>query len=401
VGEGTRYRQIVDLVQRALTERPAMLKTADRLAGPFVWGVLLLAAAAAAAWSVIDPSRAVWVAVAVLIVTCPCALSLATPAALLSAAGALARRGVLVQRLDALETLAHTDTACLDKTGTLTQDKLVLAHIDMPERTDRGFMLAQAASLAALSHHPLSRALASALPAPAGDWRQAHEVTGQGMEAHDAEGRRWRLGSPAWAGVVSTASRPTVVIACVDEPALNACFEFDEALRPDTIVALQGLQAQGLQLHLLSGDAPASVQAMAARLGLASAQCAARPEDKLAAVSHLQSHGRRVLMVGDGVNDGPVLARADVSFALSHGSALAQARADFIVLGSRLAEVPATRALAVRTLRVMRQNLAWALAYNVACVPLALAGLLPPWLAGAGMALSSLGVVLNALRLSR
>jgi P-type Cu2+ transporter len=402
VGEGTRYRQIVDLVQRALTERPAMLQTADRLAGPFVWGVLLLAAAAAAAWSVIDPSRAVWVAVAVLIVTCPCALSLATPAALLSAAGALARRGVLVQRLDALETLARTDTACLDKTGTLTQDKLVLARIAMPDGSDRGFVLSHAASLAALSRHPLSRALAQALPTPAGDWRQAHEVAGQGVEAFDARGRRWRLGSPAWAGVVSTAERPTVALSCMDEPAqLSACFEFDEALRPDTMAALQGLQAQGVQMHLLSGDAPASVHAMAARLGLASAQGGTSPEDKLAAVSRLQSHGHRVLMVGDGVNDGPVLARADVSFALSHGSALAQQRADFIVLGSRLAEVPATRALAIRTLRVMRQNLGWSLAYNLACVPLALAGLLPPWLAGAGMALSSLGVVLNALRLSR
>ena len=203
-------------------------------------------------------------------------------------------------------------------------------------------------------------------------------------------------------GVASNAARPSVAVSCIDEPlCLHACFEFDEALRPDTMTALDDLRAQGLSIHLLSGDAPASVQAMAARLGLASAQGGARPEDKLAAVSRLQGLGRRVLMVGDGVNDGPVLARADVSFALSHGSAIAQARADFIVLGSRLAQVPATRALAVRTLRVMRQNLGWSVAYNLACVPLALAGWLPPWLAGAGMALSSLGVVLNALRLAR
>ncbi|HET7795677.1 MAG TPA: cation-translocating P-type ATPase [Rhizobacter sp.] len=402
VGEGTRYRQIVDLVQRALTERPAMLQTADRLAGPFVWGVLLLAAAAAAAWSVIDPSRALWVAVAVLIVTCPCALSLATPAALLSAAGALARRGVLVQRLDALETLAHTDTACLDKTGTLTQDKLVLAHIDMPEGADRGAMLARAASLAALSRHPLSRALAEALPTPAGDWHEVREVPGQGLEALDEQGRRWRLGAPAWAGVQSGAERPVVACACLDGHAQEqACFEFDEALRPDTAAAVQSLRGQGVQIHLLSGDADASVRAMARRLGIVQVQAGARPEDKLATMAALQAGGHSVLMVGDGVNDGPVLARADVSFALAHGSALAQQRADFIVLGSRLAEVPATRALAIRTLRVMRQNLGWSLAYNAACVPLALAGLLPPWVAGAGMALSSLFVVLNALRLSR
>lgn len=402
VGEGTRYRQIVDLVQRALTERPAMLRAADRIAGPFVWGVLLLAAAAAAAWSVVDPARAVWVAVAVLIVTCPCALSLATPAALLCAAGALARRGVLVQRLDALEALAQVDTACLDKTGTLTQDKLVLAHIAIPEGADRGHVLAMASSLAALSRHPLSRALAEALPAPAVQWREVREVAGQGLEALDAQGRLWRLGSPQWVGAELNAARPVVACVCLDPASQErAHFEFDEALRPDTVGALQGLRAQGLQIHLLSGDSGPSVQATARRLGLRSAQAGATPEDKLGAMARLQSHGHRVLMVGDGVNDGPVLARADVSFALAHGSALAQQRADFIVLGSRLAEVPATRALAVRTVRVMRQNLFWALSYNAACVPLALAGLLPPWLAGAGMALSSLAVVLNALRLNR
>ncbi len=402
VGEGTRYQQIVDLVQRALTERPAMLGLADRLAGPFVWGVLLLAAMAAAAWSVIDPSRALTVAVAVLIVTCPCALSLAAPAALLSAAGALARRGVLVQRLAALETLARTDTACIDKTGTLTQDRLVLAHIALHPQADRAQMLACASSLAALSQHPLARALVQALPAAPGGWREVREVAGQGMQARDAQGRMWRLGSSAWAGIGTAAQRPVVACAPVDGlPQEQARFEFDESLRPGAMAAVAALQRQGLQLHLLSGDAPASVQVIAERLQLSHAMGGATPERKLQAVSELQAQGHRVLMVGDGVNDGPVLARADVSFALAHGSALAQSRADFIVLGSRLSEVPAARALALRTVRVMRQNLGWALAYNLACVPLALIGLLPPWAAGAGMALSSLGVVLNALRLSR
>jgi Cu2+-exporting ATPase len=402
VGEGTRYRQIVDLVQRALTERPALLRTADRWAGPFLWGVLLVAALAAAAWSVIDPSRALWVAVSVLIVTCPCALSLAAPAALLSAAGALARRGVLVQRLDALETLARTDTACLDKTGTLTQDRLVLAHIGLHEGCDRGAMLARAASLAALSRHPLSRALALALPAPTGDWSAVQEIAGHGIQARDAQGRLWQLGSPTWVGVHASAERPVVAFAQVAGRAEDmAVFEFDEALRPDTAQALQQLRAQGLEIELLSGDSQASVDAVARRLNIAHARGGATPEGKLAALSTLQAEGHCVLMVGDGVNDGPVLARADVSFALAHGSALAQQRSDFIVLGSRLAAVPAARSLALRTVRVMRQNLAWALLYNAACVPLALLGMLPPWLAGAGMAISSLVVVLNALRLSR
>ncbi|MBC7991624.1 MAG: cadmium-translocating P-type ATPase, partial [Rhizobacter sp.] len=404
IGEGTRYQQIVELLQHALTQRPGVMRAVDRLAGPFLLGVLLLAALAAAVWSVIDPSRAVWVAVSVLIVTCPCALSLATPAALLSAAGGLARRGVLVQRLDAIEALAHVDTACFDKTGTLTEDRLVLAATVLTPAAHRNFLLGRAASLAALSHHPLSAALVQSLPAQQHGWREVNEVAGQGITAIDEHGRTWRLGAPAWVGVhgVSLAARPRV--ACAPWPSApdeQVCFEFDEALRADAHHAVQRLGEQGLAMQLLSGDAPASVQAIASRLGLTHAQGSATPEDKLAAIAKLQADGHRVLMVGDGLNDGPVLARADVSFALAHGSALAQQRSDFIVLGSRLGEVPAAHQLARRTLRVMRQNLAWALGYNAACVPLALAGLLPPWAAGAGMALSSLGVVLNALRLSR
>jgi len=402
VGEGTRYRQIVDLVQRALTERPALMRTADRWAGPFLWAVLLMSAGAAAVWSVVDPSRALWVAVSVLIVTCPCALSLAAPAAVLSAVGALARRGVLVQRLEALEALARTDTACFDKTGTLTQDRLVLAHIDIPAGADRGQLLSQSAELAVLSQHPLSRALAKALPSKPGPWRDVREVAGQGIEARDALGHLWRLGSPAWVGVRVAARRPVVVCARVAVSAEEAAvFEFDEALRPDASQALHSLRAQGVEVLMLSGDSQASANAAGKRLNIDHAHGGATPEDKLAMLSGLQALGRCVLMVGDGVNDGPVLARADVSFALAHGSALAQQKSDFIVLGSRLAEVPATRALALRTVRVMRQNLAWALFYNAACVPLALVGWLPPWAAGLGMATSSLVVVVNSLRLAR
>lgn len=403
LGEGTRYQQIVELLQNALTQRPRMLRLADRWAGPFLLGVLLLAALAAAVWSVIDPSRAVWVAVAVLIVTCPCALSLAAPAALLCATGGLARRGVLVQRLDAIEALGSADTAVFDKTGTLTQDRLVLAATELSPGADRAHLLACAASLAALSQHPLSVALVQALPQGPCAWHGLREVPGQGVEALDEQGRRWRLGAPEWVGVASAdAQRPRV--ACAPQPSSNdeqVLFEFDEALRPDAPEALRSLAAQGLSVRLLSGDAQGSVQSVAQRLGIAQAQGRAMPEDKLRAIETLQSQGHRVLMVGDGLNDGPVLARADVSFALAHGSALAQQRSDFIVLGSRLVEIPAALAHARKTLRVMRQNLLWALVYNASCVPLALMGYLPPWAAGLGMAASSLLVVLNALRLSR
>ncbi len=423
IGASTRHQQIASLVERALAERPGIVAAADRLAGPFLWAVLLLAAAAGAAWSLVDPSRALWVAVSVLIVTCPCALSLAAPAALLSAAGALARRGVLVQRLAAFEALARADVACFDKTGTLTQDQLVLAETVLDARADRAGLLARAASLAALSRHPLSRALHAAL-GPTADaattaWASVSEVPGRGIEAIDEDGRTWRLGAPDWVDSTATATASATATATASTPAVaiqrpvvafaavpsnereRVRFEFDEAVRPDAPQALADLRTLGLRVQLLSGDNPGAVQALAQRLSIADARGAATPETKLAVMTEMQARHHVVLMVGDGLNDGPVLARADASFALAHGSALAQQRSDFIVLGSRIAEVPAAVALARRTMRVVRQNLLWAALYNAVCVPLALAGLLPPWLAGAGMATSSLVVVLNALRLSR
>jgi Cu2+-exporting ATPase len=380
-----------------------LLRTADRLAGPFLWTVLALAAAAFAAWSVIDPSRALWIAVSVLIVTCPCALSLAAPTALLSAAGALARRGVLVQRLDAFEALARADIACFDKTGTLTQDRLALADTLIDARADAEELRARATSLAAQSRHPLSVALTRALPTARRAWSAVHEVPGQGLEATDDQDRRWRLGAPAWVGL-GPRERLRPSVACGPAgggPHEQVCFEFEEVLRPQAAEIVQTLHGQGLDVRLLSGDAPASVQAVAGKLGIARAQGGATPEAKLDAIASWQRAGHCVMMVGDGLNDGPVLARADVSFALSHGSALAQQRSDFIVLGSRLGELPFARGLAQRTMRVVRQSLAWAVIYNAACVPLAVAGWLPAWAAGAGMALSSLAVVLNALRLAR
>lgn len=408
VGHGTRHQQIVALMQRALTERPSTVRWADRVAAPFVGGVLLLAAAAFGVWMHIDPSRAVWVAVSILIVTCPCALSLAAPSALIAATGALARRGVLVQRLDALETLAQIDIACFDKTGTLTEDRLALAQVVWPDGGDLQAWQRRAAALAAHSRHPLSQALVRATPsedAASWPWHGVHEQAGQGLEALDADGRRWRLGSAAWVGVVppTDLARPAVWLAPQDGTAAppHARFEFDEVLRPDAAGLLRSLREQGIGLRLLSGDRAGAVQAVAQRLGLADAQHDATPQDKLASLRALQRQGRRVLMVGDGLNDGPVLAQADVSVALGHGAALAQQRADIVVLGSRLGEIAHARGVARRCAGIVRQNLAWAAGYNAVCVPLALLGWLPPWAAGLGMALSSLVVVGNALRLAR
>jgi len=411
VGADTRHEAIVALMRDALSQRPAAAKLADRVAGPFLWMVLALAIGAAAAWSVIDPSRAVWVAVSVLIVTCPCALALAVPAALVAAAGGLARRGVLVQRLDALETMTRLDRVFFDKTGTLTTNALQWQQTRLfhPNATmaSEAAARAVAASLAGWSRHPLSLALVAAEPAPPMlSWTEVQEHPGLGLEALDAAGRRWRLGAHDWACALR--ARPAElppdaalqVWLCADDGGC-AAFGFQEVLREGAAEAVQGLRAAGLRLSLLSGDDGARAQQLAAQLGLDDAVGAATPQRKLDELAAAQARGERVAMVGDGVNDAPVLARADVSLAMGQGALVARAQADAVLMSSRPLDIVQTLRVARRTMRIVRQNLVWALLYNLACVPLALLGYLPPWAAGLGMAASSTVVVLNALRAAR
>jgi P-type Cu2+ transporter len=401
VGADTRYEQIAALMREALTRRPESVRVADRIAGPFLAAVLLLALGAALVWWQIDPSRALWVAVSVLIVTCPCALSLAAPSALLAATSALARRGVLLRRVEALETLARVRHVMLDKTGTLTEAQPSLRSVrvidDGGHGVDTSALVARAAALAAWSAHPLSRALAAAHAAtPAPPWHDVREVPGCGIEARDAQGGVWRLGSAHWLGAGEGAG---LCFGRTAGPLL--AFDFDETLADGTAPAVQALQRSGASVTLLSGDTPERVQRLADRLDIASVIAAATPERKLAALGEHQARGEVVAMVGDGVNDAPVLAQADVSFAVAHGAQIARGSADAVLLSGRIGEVANAVQLARRTVRVMRQNLAWAALYNAACVPLALTGYLPPWAAGLGMAASSVFVVLNAMRLSR
>ncbi len=422
LGSGTRYQQIVNLVERALTQRPAFVQSTERMAGPFLWAVLALAIGAALLWQWIDPSRSIWVAVAILVVTCPCALSLGAPVTLLAAAGELARRGILVQRLDALESLDRATHVVLDKTGTLTEDRLTLGHVE--RLTSRG-SVAQvreiAASLAVYSVHPLSRAVAGdAARAPLTHrWFDVSEIPGQGLQGlgptlKDEPGATvmeaglwWRLGHPVWAGVewVQSLDRPAVWLACAERQegpwTPVARFEFDEVVRPQTREVLDWMGSRSLTVEVLSGDQPGSVAALASRLGLEHARGQCTPQDKLDRVGQIQADRGVVVMVGDGINDAPVLARADVSVAMGSGTALAQARADVIVLSNRIDAIRELIDMSQRTMRIVRQNLRWALAYNLIGVPLAATGVLSPLLAGTGMALSSLLVVLNALRLTR
>ena len=407
VGQDTRYAGIVALMERAAMEKPRLAQLADRIASPFMLAVLVAAAGAALWWWPESPSRAIGVAIAVLIVTCPCALSLATPAATLAAAGALARRGVLVRRLQALDACAAVDVVAFDKTGTLTQDRMGIASCRTRAGLDARGALEMAAALAQHSLHPASRTIADAAGTTAWTAGSSSEVAGSGVQGSVTsplfpQPRALRLGSALLCGVAAD-SPPNVgtQVHLADEHGWLATFDLDETLRVDALAAVHSLQAAGLQVELLSGDRAAAVSRLAARAGIDEARGGCSPEDKLARVRAAQRAGHRVLMVGDGVNDGPVLAAAHVSIAMGQGAPLAQATSDFIVPGGQLQMVPALLRHARRTHAVVRQNLAWAAAYNAVCVPLAIAGAMPPWLAGLGMATSSLLVVANSARLAR
>ena len=426
VGGDTRLESIVSMMRSAMTQRPAAARVADRWAAPFLWAVLLLAAAAAAVWSVLDPSRAVWVAVSVLIVTCPCALSLAAPATLVAAARGLARRGVLLQRLDAIEVLATASHFAFDKTGTLTEGGLQWRQTRLTAAgalrwADAAAALQVAAGLAAWSSHPLARALAELAHDPQQNtplgtpqntpqnmpyWLNVQEHAGRGLSASDAMGHEWRLGAAHWVDASLSASLSAaelgdarIWLGCDGQA--QAAFSVDEALRPGAAEALQALRDDGVQLLLISGDNAARTHALAARVGISSVLPAATPEAKLATVAALQQAGHRVVMVGDGINDAPVLARADASLAMGQGALVSRCHADAVVTLNRLQDIVQARRTAKRAMAIVRQNFIWAGAYNALCIPLALVGWMPPWAAGLGMATSSLVVVLNALRAAR
>lgn len=407
-GAQTRFAQIVTLMEQAASSRPQLAQLADRLARPFLVGVLLAAAGAAAFWWSQDPGHALMVAVAVLVVTCPCALSLATPAAMLAAAGTLARQGVLVRRLGGLEALAEVDMVVFDKTGTLTRDAMVLQAVQTRDGVRREQALAMAMALAQQSLHPVSRALVQAGQSEglqACLAQQVQETPGQGLSGlvsvpgQGGAAQALRLGAQVHCGVsVAVPAGPHAVLS--DAQGWLATFELGEDIRPDAQATVAALQGQGIEVRVLSGDGAPSVARVAEQLGIREARGGCTPQDKLAFLQTAQQQGRKVAVVGDGLNDGPALAGAHVSFAFGQSVPLARAQADFVVLGEKLGSVGRSLLLARRTLRIVRQNLAWAVAYNAACVPLAVAGWLPAWLAGLGMAASSLLVVVNALRLA-
>ena len=411
IGQGTRLSAIIELMERASLEKPKIVELADRIASYFVFALLIVALLTALGWYLVEPSQALWVTVSVLVVTCPCALALATPIALTVTAGSLARDGLLVTRGHAIETLARATHFVFDKTGTLTTGHMHLLDVRPLADQDREQCVAIAASVEQASEHPLALALRHAAGSmslvPAID---SLSEPGQGIEAV-VDGQRYRVGRPAYALALSGAELPggaaewlesgdTVVLLANTHGAV-ALFRIGDQLRPEAKRLIDDLRGAGKTIVLLTGDAPAVARRVAGELGIDNVRAGVTPAEKHACVTELQAAGAVVAMVGDGVNDAPVLAQAQVSIAMGGGAQLARTQSDFVLLSENLGHLHKGLGRAGFALQVIRQNLWWSFAYNVVALPAAIAGYVTPWMAGIGMSLSSLLVVLNSLRIQR
>ena len=402
IGADTVLAGIVRLVTRAASERPRLACLADARAARFVVRVLVATVVTALAWAWFDPARALPAALAVLVVSCPCAFALAVPAALTRAVAVLARRGVLVVDADALEALARADHFIFDKTGTLTEPSFDVAAIEV-HRGSLDAALGIAAALEQSNAHPLGLALRRvAAAAPRQSAQSLRHVAGAGVQG-EIDGVRYRLGRADFSLPVPESGAATHADALIlaDAQGAIARFPVTEELRPGAVGLVRKLADAGIECEILSGDSRARVQRIAGLLGIRESIAAAKPTDKLARLGQLREQGHVVAMVGDGINDAPVLAAAAVAIAMGEGSAMAHAASGILLSSSRLESVLEARTVADEMLVRLQQNLNWALAYNLSAVPLAALGFVPPWLAAIGMSASSIVVILNSLRIGR
>jgi len=410
IGEGTRLSAIIQLMERAAAEKPKIVELADRIASYFVAALLAVAVLVAVGWYFVDPSKVLWITVSVLVVTCPCALSLATPIALTVSAGALAKDGLLVTRGHAIETLARATHFVFDKTGTLTTGRMHLIDVLPTANLSRQDCLAMAAALEHSSEHPVAHALRRAAGEQLPEIADVLSEPGQGIEAVVA-GRRYRIGRPGYVLGLGSATLPNeaaswlesgdTVVVLGDAQHCLALFRIGDEVRPESAALVAELRAAGKHVVLLSGDAENVARRVAGALGIDDVRAGVTPQGKHDCVTALQAAGGVVAMVGDGVNDAPVLAQAQVSVAMGGGAQLARTQSDFVLLSENLNHLRHGLRRARRTLQVIRQNLWWSFAYNFVALPLAIAGYVTPWIAGIGMSASSLLVVLNSLRIQR
>lgn len=405
VGGATRLSAIERLVVQAESEKPRRLVLADRIARHFVAAVLVVCSCVFAVWWVIAPERALWIALSVLVVTCPCALALAMPTALTVATEALRKNGVLVTRGHVLDTLPGTTQVVFDKTGTLTTGHLSVTDVGILRRDiERDAVLALAAALEQGSQHPVARAFDAWQGKCNAD--TVRQFVGRGVTGN-VGGREYRLGRPEFVAELSGSDWPDTstlpdgyLVYLGDNDGVLAWIALDDPLRPEASELMQALRAKSIRVSLLSGDGTSNVARVAKQLGLDEYVAEASPEGKLDYLKAQQAKGEIVAMVGDGINDVPVLAQADVSIAMSRASDLAAVHADVLLLSDGLQPVTEALLRAEKTRRIIIQNLSLSVVYNLLALPLAACGLIAPWAAAIGMTTSSLLVVLNALRLN-
>jgi Cu2+-exporting ATPase len=402
LGPDTRLSAIVRLLERAQSEKPRLAQIADRAAQWFLLISLIAAAVIGAVWWQLDASRAFWIVLAMLVATCPCALSLATPTALITATGTLHTLGLLLTRGHVLEGLNQIDTVIFDKTGTLTEGRLTLRAIRSLGPLNSDDCLSLAAALEGQSEHPIARAFGST-PLTAYD---VVSTPGLGLEGR-VDGRPVRIGQAAFVCALSGRPVPPVPdepgqwLLLGDDTQALAWLVLDDRLRDDAAALIDACKQRGWKTLLLSGDSSPMVASVAGQLGIDEARGSLRPDDKLQILQQLRAQGHKVLMLGDGINDVPVLAAADISVAMGSATDLAKTTADAVLLSNRLQALVEAFTLARRTRRVILQNLWWAALYNGLMLPFAALGWITPLWAAAGMSVSSLIVVLNALRLTR
>ena len=404
VGQNTVIAGITRLLERAQAERPQLARLANTVAAWFVVTVLVVAGLVAAFWFLRAPELALPITLSVLVITCPCALSLATPTVLTAATSHLARNGVLVTRSHSVEVMAQCNRVIFDKTGTLTHGLPRIGQVHTRPGLDREQALSLAAALEHESAHPIASAFENiVIKHPASDVRI---ITGRGVQGQ-VNGDTLRIGHPDFIAELRPGQTlpewmpgdEGIVLGDASGP--MASFAMHDKARPEASQLIQALRAIGMEIELATGDRPSAADSLARELGITQVHANMTPEAKLELLRLRQQQGDRVMMVGDGINDAPVLAGADVSVALGSGAALAQSTADSILLADNLWPLLLAMNTVRRTMTIIRQNLAWAISYNLAALPLAAAGLVQPWMAALGMSASSLLVVLNALRISR
>ncbi|MFW1676251.1 heavy metal translocating P-type ATPase [Pontibacter sp. JAM-7] len=403
-GNDTQLSAIVRLLERAQADKPTVAKIADKVASYFVAIVLITASVVGISWWLLDPANAFWITLSVLVVTCPCALSLATPTALTAATATLREHGLLITRGHVLEALAAADDIVFDKTGTLTAGKLTLQQIIPLANISAAQCTQLAAALERHSEHPIAHAFQENNP----------ELTATDIEVSLGLGLQGRIdttvlriGKPEYALEIcptQSVTPPTdsgLWLLLCDEHSPLAWFHLNDHLRPEASTAIQALQQLGLSCHLLTGDSSSAVNETVTALRLDYCMSGASPEQKLQYVNQLQAQGKRVIMVGDGINDIPVLAGSQTSIAMGSATDLAKTSADAVLVNHDLTRLADGIRLARKSRRIIQQNLAWSLCYNLTALPLAAFGFIAPYMAALGMSLSSLVVVSNALRLGR